>query len=192
MTTAPPPKPAAVQPKKIDLGAAASFGKSDKMDINSPTHTAGPAATTQRDLIEDIDLFNAPPTVDNNQEFGDFSSAFAAAPVVQATTNANNNADDDFADFSAFDSGASTTAPAFSQNIPSAAVAAAPTLPSASDNFLLMGMPSVNTLMAGGAVNNLMPSVTPQSNQQDLLADFGDLNLNQPISSSSGNSGGGE
>lgn len=213
VTTAAPPKvkAAPVQPKKIDLGAAASFGKGS-LDINSPTHTTGPNNnnnTVQRDLIDDFsdDLFNSGSngghtvTVDNNQEFGDFSSAFGGAGPSSVQKN---NDDDDFADFSAFDSGAGTTGasamgiPATFANIPSASqTTVTPQQPQqqSTDSFLLMGMPSVNTLMAGGAVNNLMPmqpSPTSNNNQQDLLADFGDLNLNHVPTMEGGSASGGE
>lgn len=225
------PKPsvaATVQPKakKIDLGAAASFGKSDNLDINSPTHTAGPPRppSIAGDLIDDLndDLFNVrggeATVADNSQEFGDFSSAFgtttsSAATHVPSVNNpilgggglvgTTSSNDDDFADFSAFESGAApsatiTTTPAFSNiaNIPSMPiVGAAAAVPppqqsqSQSDNLLFMGMPSVNNLMAGGPVNSSsfggLESLSPVppmggGNQQDLLADFGDLNLNQP------------
>lgn len=213
VTTAAPPKvkSAPVQPKKIDLGAAASFGKGS-LDIHSPTHTTGPTTnnnTVQRDLIDDFsdDLFNSGSngghnaTVDNNQEFGDFSSAFGGAGPGAVAVQKNDD-DDDFADFSAFDSGAATTGasvmgiPATFANIPSQTIVTPqPPQQQATDSFLLMGMPSVNTLMAGGAVNNLMPmqpSPTSNNNQQDLLADFGDLNLNHVPTMGGGSASGGE
>lgn len=200
-------KPAAtvVQPKakKIDLGAAASFGKSSNLDINSPTHTAGPVTTVQGgDLIDDFsdDLFNAPAAsnsaaVDNSQEFGDFSSAFGPATTTTTSVNNSNNNEDDFADFSAFESSPSTglggvvaapAMPAFS-NIPSASPLP-PTQQPLSDNLLFMGMSGVNTMMAspmGGASS----SHSPAMGGQDLLADFGDLNMNQPTMGASAASG---
>lgn len=219
VTTAAPVKvkPAVVQPKKIDLGAAATFGKGEGgLDIHSPTHTAGPTAVAgQRDLIDDFsdDLFNAPQenstvgysaVVDKCQEFGDFSSAFGGGGAGGASVQSPG--DDDFADFSAFD-GSSGQQPPQPPQTANNAFANIPTVTpvqgqqqqqqqSSSDNFLLLGMPSVNTLMAGGAVNNLMPMPVGGSSggntQQDLLADFGDLNLNQPTMGGSSGSGGGE
>lgn len=196
------PKPAAaaavVQPKakKIDLGAAASFGKSSNLDINSPTHTAGPV--TGGDLIDDFsdDLFNAPAAassnsvVDNSQEFGDFSSAFGPATTTPTIVNSSNNNEDDFADFSAFESSPSTggggvgvapapAMPAFS-NIPSPLP---PTQQPQSDNLLFMGI-GVNTMMGGAPSSH-----SPAMGAQDLLADFGDLNLNQPSMGASTASG---
>lgn len=209
VTTAPPPKmPAQPKSKKIDLGAAATFGKSGSLDINSPTHTATPvAANQQRDLIEEIDLFGSAPqqtgvatssALDNNNEFGDFSSAFGSSVAAPASLTTTRNNEDDFADFSAFESGpppATASVPAFN-HIPAMRSAPVPTIqpqqqqqqpqPPLSDNFLLLGMPNVNSLMSGGAVHDLMPSpvgLSPNNNnnQQDLLADFGDLALSPPI-----------
>lgn len=197
-TVAPKPAAAVVQPKakKIDLGAAASFGKSSNLDINSPTHTAGPV--TGGDLIDDFsdDLFNAPAAassnsvVDNSQEFGDFSSAFGPATTTPTIVNSSNNNEDDFADFSAFESSPSTggagggvgvapAMPAFS-NIPSPLP---PTQQPQSDNLLLMGI-GVNTMMGGAPSSH-----SPAMGAQDLLADFGDLNLNQPSMGASTASG---
>ncbi|XP_055375661.1 uncharacterized protein LOC129608281 [Condylostylus longicornis] len=118
--------------KKIDLGAAANYGKEkDSFGIHSPTHRDSPdenlfetcpppktnnSSIIRTDDLKEIDDFN--PRADDNQEFGDFESAFNATgssaksiqlDVVASTVPSNLNVvtdkNDDFADFkSAFDS----------------------------------------------------------------------------------------
>lgn len=109
--------------KKIDLGAAANYGKD--VNINSPTHknthseesVVSPNNNTSTDLIDD--LFKTCPvnsTTDNddfdprasekqsNGDFGDFSQAFAqpAKPATASVDLLNDLAapKDEFADFS--------------------------------------------------------------------------------------------
>lgn len=149
--------------KKIDLGAAASFGKSDDFDINSPTHTAGNVSNTttiQANLFDiDENLFQPIPTEEmgspsglpDGNDFGDFSSA---NPTNNSTTT-------EFADFSsAFSShGAPSTIP----NIPMAQPMQTTSFPPASNELLFM------TAAPESSVS--------KSNSADLLSDFGDLSL---------------
>lgn len=82
--------------KRIDLGAAANYGKTQTV-INSPVATNNPLETT----TSSVDLLNI---VDNSNkqsnEFGDFNAAFSGTPTVDAAVKNNSTSNDEFADFS--------------------------------------------------------------------------------------------
>lgn len=196
--------------KKIDMGAASTFGRND-IGINSPTHRHTHAEddlfSTNDDIVntenkanelEDIfktcpnpvpgatspsdtvnvggdDFFN--PREEENQEFGDFASAFAgnnnsnknnnnnisSAPVAAATETATVKKDD-FADFTAaFDS---------------APVAANPTNDSA--NLLFGGNTNQQLFSAPVAA---APTVASTQKVGDLLSDLDGLSINTPVPS---------
>ncbi|XP_037030550.1 uncharacterized protein LOC119070360 [Bradysia coprophila] len=195
ITKAPLPKSA----KKIDMGAATNFGKSD-LGINSPTH---------RNTHAEEDLFSADSTPSNNNnntkptenmfktcspsptnikndnrneldfnpredenEFGDFASAFGSVTLKDDVPK------DDFADFSNV----------FAQP-------AAPTSNNA-NNLLLDPSPmSMFGQFTNNPVNLMSPSTLyqPQPQQQqpqpasDLLSDFGGLTFNAPVSNALNN-----
>uniref|UniRef100_A0A1B0C8Y9 ENTH domain-containing protein n=1 Tax=Lutzomyia longipalpis TaxID=7200 RepID=A0A1B0C8Y9_LUTLO len=192
-------QPAAKPSKKIDMGAAANFGKNPELGINSPTHKSThdedlfspnnntvAAATKNNDLLEDLfrtcpvaqskggsggdsltgaeDDFN--PRGEDNQEFGDFASAFgneSAQPPPAAAKK-----EDEFADFSAAFLGAgpppAVAAPTNANNL------LLTTTPLTSNNFV----PSPTMNMFGSAMP--APAAAPPS--QDLLSDFSGLQLN--------------
>ncbi|KAG4067276.1 hypothetical protein HA402_000267 [Bradysia odoriphaga] len=189
ITKAPLPKSA----KKIDMGAATNFGKSD-LGINSPTH---------RNTHAEEDLFSADSTPSNNNnntnptenmfktcspsptnikndnrndldfnpredenEFGDFASAFGSVTLKDDVPK------DDFADFSNV----------FAQP-------AAPQTSNNANNLLLDPSPmSMFGQFTNNPVNLMSPSNLYQPQQQqpqpasDLLSDFGGLTFNAPVS----------
>lgn len=71
--------------KRIDLGAAANYGKTQTV-INSPVATNNPLETD----TSSVDLLNI---VDNSNkqsnEFGDFNAAFSGTPTVDAAVKNN-------------------------------------------------------------------------------------------------------
>lgn len=71
--------------KRIDLGAAADYGKTQTV-INSPVATSNPLGTE----TSSVDLLNI---VDNSNkqlnDFGDFNAAFSATPIIDATVKNN-------------------------------------------------------------------------------------------------------
>jgi len=71
--------------KRIDLGAAANYGKTQTV-INSPVATNNPLETE----ISSVDLLNI---VDNSNkqsnDFGDFNAAFSATSTVGTTVKNN-------------------------------------------------------------------------------------------------------
>uniref|UniRef100_A0A6B2ED53 Putative equilibrative nucleoside transporter protein n=1 Tax=Phlebotomus kandelakii TaxID=1109342 RepID=A0A6B2ED53_9DIPT len=181
-----PTKPQPAKPsKKIDMGAAANFGKGSELGINSPTHKSShdedlfspnnnTAATKGGDLLDDLfrtcppvpgkassvdgvsleDDFN--PRSEDNQEFGDFASAFGGEAAKPAAKK-----EDEFADFSAAFLGAPEPTPGNANTL------LLTNTPLASNNF----GPSPTINMFGSA----MPSQPPA---QDLLSDFSGLQLN--------------
>lgn len=191
-------------PKKIDMGAAFTYGKSSDLGINSPTHRSThsenlfgdePAIVTQpigsksnNDIIEDIfssaaaasnpiDDFD-PRAGEAAADFGDFASAFGGseAPVkTPAFVSAPvAPATNEFADFSSAFSAQTT--------VPAAAAAA-----SLDDNFLFNPQPvpaqSSNSLLGsadlfGNSVITNAFTSPPAAGNKDLLSDFGDLTLN--------------
>lgn len=184
--------------KRIDLGAASTYGKSTDLGINSPTHRSthsedlfGAEISTKTiksssdiENIFDNDDFNprAGEVSAPSNDFGDFESAFgkasAAIPSIPSQPSSPKNAD--FADFSS----AFTTTTA---NIPSK------TIQPLDDNFLFNSPPSVATvpivpianqqsnvdITADLFGNNVITSAfTSQSVKNDLLDDFADLKIN--------------
>lgn len=198
MATTAAPAPT-VGAKKIDMGAAASFGKSDKFGINSPTHTAGPTTDYQQqgDLIgttdggdgfgnnnnndDDDDLFKsiAPATRTTkpaagvaSDDFGDFSSAFGQPAATFSSSTTTNSNIDEFADFSSAFVG--------TPGSPSAAVL--PVQPQQQqENILFLSNPSP-LLMAPTNNDGVHTMDGGASSRPDLLADFGDMSLNRTSS----------
>lgn len=190
-------------PKKIDMGAAFTYGKSSDLGINSPTHRSThsenlfgdePAIVTQpigsksnNDIIEDIfsSAAAAPNPVDDfdpragetTADFGDFASAFggseAPAKVPAFVSAPVTPAASEFADFSS----------AFSAQTSAPAAAAAVSL---DDNFLFNPSPapaqSSNSLLGSADLfgNSVITNAftSPPAGNKDLLSDFGDLTLN--------------
>uniref|UniRef100_A0A7G3AU85 Putative equilibrative nucleoside transporter protein n=1 Tax=Lutzomyia longipalpis TaxID=7200 RepID=A0A7G3AU85_LUTLO len=194
-------QPAAKPSKKIDMGAAANFGKNPELGINSPTHKSThdedlfspnnntvAAAAKNNDLLEDLfrtcpvaqskggsggdslagaeDDFN--PRGEDNQEFGDFASAFGSESAQPPPAAAVAKKEDEFADFSAAFLGAgpppAAAAPTNANNL------LLTTTPLTSNNFV----PSPTMNMFGSAMP--APAAAPPS--QDLLSDFSGLQLN--------------
>lgn len=216
--------------KKIDMGAATNFGKTD-LGINSPTHRNTHAeedlfaandnniinnnVNSKNELFEDMfrtcpttpassalsssatktisnqnddDDFN--PRGDETQEFGDFESAFGGAQQQQkqsitastilSNISTTNHSNEEF-DFEK----------AFSQQQSSQ-------LNSSSSNNLMLGsgqqkLPmQQSSLLFGqstqnnaGLMGNMLSNVQQQQSttaSNDLLSDFGELNLSSPIS----------
>lgn len=183
--------------KKIDMGAALTYGKPSDLGINSPTHRnthnedlfgSSPVKSTaaKNDIIEDIfssstivsssdpiDDFD-PRADEKPADFGDFASAFGSnnapsAPKasVAATPRPPSG---EFADFSAFSAQPVATQP-----------------PPPVDNFLFSSPPaptqSTNSSLLGNADlfgNSVITSAftSPMGGNKDLLSDFGDLTLN--------------
>lgn len=175
--------------KKIDLGAASTYGKPADLGINSPTHRnthsadlfGGDEPTTIKSSsdianIFDNDDFN--PRAEEAVaapagEFGDFESAFgnskASVPAVPPQSN-------DFADFSsAFtpSSSSKTTSQPLDDNFlfnsPPPPVAAVPIVPIAKQS---------SDITADLFGNNVITSAfASQSSRNDLLDDFADLKI---------------
>lgn len=193
--------------KKIDMGAALTYGTHSDLGINSPTHRnthaesdlfdTGDAKSTvvavpqQADLLDDIfktcatndqpaanedDFFN--PREEENQEFGDFASAFgnnstAPAPAASVTASLPRPPSidgDEFADFSsAFVAAPPTSVPA----------APATNITANNSNDLLFGSTTVSQPLfspSGPPSNNIAPVA-------DLLSDLDGLSLNAAVPS---------
>lgn len=184
--------------KKIDMGAASTFGRNE-LGINSPTHrhthaeedlfsTNDDIVTTDNkaNVLEDIfktcptptpgdtakadedDFFN--PREEENQEFGDFASAFSnasnkSAPVATAAEPVAVKKDD-FADFTA----------AF-ETTPATATTVTPTNDSAN---LLFGANTNQHLISAPVAATL--ATTPSTQQVgDLLSELDGLSINTPV-----------
>lgn len=190
-----PPKPVS---KKIDMGAAANFGKNAELGINSPTHKSShdedlfspnnnTAAAKSNDLLEDLfrtcppvqgkgpsgevsleDDFN--PRAEDNQEFGDFASAFGSENATAAAAAPAKKVDE-FADFSA----------AFLGGAEVPAAAPAPTVAGNANTLLLSTTPLASNNFGPSPTINMFGSAMPVQNPapaQDLLSDFSGLQLN--------------
>lgn len=187
ITKAPQPKSA----KKIDMGAATNFGKSD-LGINSPTHrnthaeedlfSADTTTTNNNNIIKPVqNMFKtcspSPTNIKNDNqndldfnpredenEFGDFASAFGGTTTTTTTTTLKEDVPkDDFADFGN--------------------VFVQPIAPASNNANNLLLDPSPMSLF--GQLNMMTPSNVyqqPQSSSDDLLSDFGGLNFNAPVS----------
>jgi len=81
--------------KRIDLGAAAHYGKTQTV-INSPVATNNPLdiKTSSVDLLNIVDNSNK-----QSNDFGDFNAVFSAYPSTDSTVK-KNSSNDEFADFS--------------------------------------------------------------------------------------------
>uniref|UniRef100_A0A0A9XMD5 Clathrin interactor 1 n=1 Tax=Lygus hesperus TaxID=30085 RepID=A0A0A9XMD5_LYGHE len=104
-----PAKKPATPSRKVDLGAAATFGK---VEIPAPI-IEPPPTKPNTNLIEDLgdDLFGeSKPSGNTNSEFGDFANAFPSPPVASESSEPVSK--DDFADFSSAFSGRESSASA--------------------------------------------------------------------------------
>ncbi|KAL4148332.1 hypothetical protein QTP88_002601 [Uroleucon formosanum] len=82
--------------KRIDLGAAAHYGKTQTV-INSPVSTNNPLDAE----ASSVDLLNIVGNSNNqSNDFGDFNAVFSAAPNNDTTVENNSTNNDEFADFS--------------------------------------------------------------------------------------------
>lgn len=192
--------------KKIDMGAASSFGKSfDDLGINSPTHrnthaeedlfdnnnimstsskpapvfkTCPPPSppSTRSGAVDNHGDFDFNPREDEADDFGDFTSAFAPTKTAAAASTSAAFA----ADFgSAFvDAGASNA-----NNIVSGAnngllfETIAPQRPA---EVSLFGSPLATNSTASLA-NIMAQPIAASGGGNDLLSDFGGLNMNTPV-----------
>ena len=214
--------------KKIDMGAAANFGKqsvpSNAAGIHSPTHRDTPGETNN-DLIgyspinnntmgisshesnisntttannnngidglfktcsptksektlnsaaiinDDLDDFNPRAVEQQQNEFGDFASAFGsggtAEPPSASLTGIPSATNDDFADFSAFQ-GSSTASSGLDGNLLSTATPSN----AAFDLF--------NSTVAGNTTNATTTNLGATT-ATDLLAGLGDLSIHQSM-----------
>lgn len=175
--------------KRIDLGAASQFGKD--LGINSPTHrnthsedlfsvennNTTTTTTSSNNVIDDFDDFN--PRAEENQEFGDFTTAFGAAvPSSKAAQKSTSKKDDvdEFADFTSAFTGTPSSVP----------VAAPTTAPSADLLFGDIPAPPQTTTNQPDLFSALgglgVPTHTPLANTgtADLLSDFKGISLGGP------------
>lgn len=204
--------------KRIDMGAASAFGKADDLGINSPTHRnthaeedlfdnnntivkpvfktcpppsppssrAAVVSTTSLDNNGDFD-FN--PREDEN-EFGDFASAFggtaAAVPALPASSNGVFSAD--FA--GAFVDVGAAAAPATNANLLSDGLGSADdgllfgvatTSAHKSADISLFGSPLASSAATLSALMGGSGQATSSAVGGDLLSDFGGLNMNSPV-----------
>ncbi|KAH8311625.1 hypothetical protein KR044_007273 [Drosophila immigrans] len=202
-------KPAAAAQKKINLGAAANFGKTPNAaaGIHSPTHrdtpttnnidlmgTASPnnnnssTPSNNNDLLDDLfktcsptqseKTLNSAAIVNDDdddfnpragdacavQEFGDFAAAFGGGAALPSTGIVPAAGSDEFADFAAFQSSASSATALDHQLLTTATPA--------NDAFDLFSSstPATTAAAMGGA-----PTAT------DLLAGLGDLSIHQSM-----------
>lgn len=179
-------KQASKPTKKIDMGAALTFGKAatDSVVINSPTHRNThnevfvSSNKNRNEILEDIfssasagdDDFN--PRAEEAQEFGDFESAFgkpAATKAVPAPPSPTPNTE--FADFSSAFSGA-----------PSVPATIASNDLIDDSNFLFetpkpVAAPISSPLASMDLFGSNILNNNTQQKASDLLSDFGDLSL---------------
>ncbi|XP_034945393.1 clathrin interactor 1 isoform X2 [Chelonus insularis] len=178
--------------KKVDLGAAANYGK----DLSGSTKQASGVLTSKNDLLNDIfdanddnsrviidndDDFNPrdtnpfPQTDNLNSNFGDFSSAFGGK------NNKNNSSNDEFADFtSAFNS--ELTISNDNNWVTSQTTAISGNLMGNQGNFGGIINPIQTTTITGNDLmgnNTLIGNQTVKNNNNtttDLLTDFDGFN----------------
>lgn len=155
--------------KKVDLGAAANFGRSG---------TQSPTPQTTNDLLnDDFNPRDSVPTQSNSSpDFGDFEKAFSGATEAKKE-------DDDFADFSSAFSGApqqvSQPPPPSSVNLN---LAAQPPLlggtqPNLLGNLFASPPPQQSMMFAAPAVPTLISPPQINNNANDLLGGFSSLNI---------------
>ncbi|XP_058801183.1 telomere length regulation protein TEL2 homolog [Phymastichus coffea] len=185
-TTSPTPKaPRTI--KKVDLGAAAHYGKDQQQQQQQPSNLMSspvkqPAQRSKSDILNEIfdmqndngtvtkaaedDDFdpradNYAPLSQSNQptsEFGDFASAFGTPPMAQV----NKPKDDEFADFtSAFDSSVTISQPPSQQQQPQVSLLGA-TIPNIGNPMTDNLMSSIGNTDFGGG-NDLFNTMQTQS-----------------------------
>lgn len=179
--------------KRIDLGAASQFGKD--LGINSPTHrnthsedlfsvennntTTTTTTTSSNNVIDELDDFN--PRAEENQEFGDFTTAFGTAntsgKAVQKSTRKKDEVDE-FADFTSAFTGIQSSVPVAA---PSADLlfgdipVPAQTIPVVTN---VSNQPDLFSALDGlGGSTNISVTNTGTS---DLLSDFKGISLGGP------------
>ncbi|XP_019756578.2 telomere length regulation protein TEL2 homolog [Dendroctonus ponderosae] len=173
--------------KKVDLGAAANFGR-DATQSPLPRPPSGGAS----DLFDDFDPRASEKIVRaTDNEFGDFEVVFNNPPPVQTSSVAASKPEDDFADFSSAFSTSSSTAPS--------SLLTSPTTPTVLPNIISPTMGVSNSLLSmgpnllggldqptlGGQTSLLGPTpaqpapvVAPKD---DLLGDFSSMSIQPQI-----------
>lgn len=148
------PKKSAKPLKKVDLGAAANYGRD-----SSQSPIPGATKASEGDLLnDDFDPRAVETVVDNGKvsEFGDFEAAFSADNTPSAKKS-----DDDFADFSsAFDGGTSAQDKLNLFTAPTNLVAP-PTQPTQSSSDLLGDFTNLN-------INTASTLSFPSNNNQSF------------------------
>lgn len=177
--------------KKIDLGAAANFGKPSTISgIHSPTHLESnvkPAVNTNNNLIDDLFKTCSPPPPQRSgshddfadfdpraeatnavagDDFGDFTSVFEAPKPQQALpTFPQSDNSENFADFqSAFDSASADVIPSFTSSTSTSTVQQ-----SSNNTFDLFG---TSIPVAAPVASNI-----GNSSNTDLLSGLSDLTI---------------
>nr|CAD7425297.1 unnamed protein product [Timema monikensis] len=144
--------------KKIDLGAAAKYGRNED-SISKPGPPSGGKPSLISDLAGDDD-FN--PRAADGSEFGDFSTAFNS--LSKESTRAAGN--DEFADFSSAFSGSNTASIA-----PSQPVLFAPPRTAASTNLVgAQQLTGANLLGESISGPNILGSQLPSNTNLDALS----------------------
>lgn len=166
-TSSPLSTPANVTPtrtkaptKKIDLGAAANYGKdasSTAQNIEKPTPNQPPSSDLLGDILFDTNSTvntaspvvetTSSPSQENIADFGEFTAAFSNVTLANKTNN-NDKVEDEFADFSSAFSG--PTSNSSLDNITS------PVAPSNNSSFS-------NTDLLSGFATNDTPSLLDTS-----------------------------
>lgn len=207
-----PPKtisktPAPPSNKKIDMGAASTFGQSDDLGINSPTHrnthdeedlfdnnnympisssSAKPVFKTcpppspPLSRNENHDDFEFNPREDEN-DFGDFTSAFGDNPAPTATTNVVLPSAAPTVDIFAADFGGAFSATPNTNNtllFDAPLATSNPPPPVANNEMSLFGSP-----LGAATMSTIFASSQPTmaTGGHDFLSDFGGLNMNSPV-----------
>ncbi|XP_076266088.1 clathrin interactor lqfR [Rhynchophorus ferrugineus] len=132
--------------KKVDLGAAANFGR----DLTQSPLPRPPSGGGNADLFDDFDPRageKAEPIVTN--DFGDFEAVFSGTAKTVAPST---KTEDDFADFSSAFSTSSSTTPS--------SLLTSPTTPTVLPNVIppTMGVPNQNLLMSANNVAQTQPA----------------------------------
>lgn len=174
--------------KRIDLGAASKFGKD--LGINSPTHrnthsedlfsvennNTTTTTTTSNNVIDELDDFN--PRAEENQEFGDFTTAFGASEnASKATTKAKKDEIDEFADFTSAFTGGVPAAPTATTSGPSADLLFGD-IPAPPQSIpVTNNQPDLFSALGGLGQTNIQPN---NMGTADLLSDFKGISLGGP------------
>ncbi|XP_066154978.1 telomere length regulation protein TEL2 homolog [Euwallacea fornicatus] len=126
--------------KKVDLGAAANFGRDSSQSPLPRPPSGGPTG----DLLDDFDpRAGEKGATSVNNEFGDFEAAFNNSTITQAPVVVSSQSEDDFADFSSAFSNSNSTAPS--------SLLTSPTTPTVLPNIIPpnMGVSKQNKLLEG-------------------------------------------